>query len=65
MWKRLERCLRWQPPFKPAPWYTLSRGTQRIFQAATSTQAFNWPQWTLQWQPTPTDTNGDLVFLYC
>jgi hypothetical protein len=42
MWKRLERCLRWQPAFKPTPWYTLYRCMRRIFWAATSAQAFSW-----------------------
>ena len=42
MWKRLERCLRWQRAFKPTPWCRLYKRTQRIFRAATSSQAFNW-----------------------
>ncbi len=42
MWKRLERCLRWQPAFKSTQWYTLYRVTQCIFRAAKDSNRFDW-----------------------
>ena len=42
MWKRLERCLRWRPAFKPTPWFALYRRIRRILRAATMSPAFIW-----------------------